>query len=119
MPKFWRKLIELTFDVQLDESRLAHAQAVLGRAAVDPGRVPGHRAEVDLLVGVEDAVEALLPPEDIGGGIAVRDAPEGGETGSVKNKLRQRALTPVCVHVTVRQSALFTSRQQGCQVRLG
>ena len=41
------------------------------------------------------------------------------ESYKYRHRLQQHALTPVRVHVTVQQSALFTSRQQGCQVRLG
>ena len=66
-------MFELTFDIQLNESLLAHAQRILGSAAVQPGSVPRHGTEVDFCVGAEDAVEAVLPPEYRGRRIAIRD----------------------------------------------
>ena len=68
---------KLTFHIQLYECGLAHAQGILGGAAVDAGRVSGHGTEIDLLVGTEDPIQALLPPKDGGGGITVRNAPQG------------------------------------------
>ena len=69
-----RCIFELTFNIQLNVSLLAHAQRILGGAAVQPGGVPRHGAEVDLCVRAEDAVEPLFPPEYRGRRIAVRDA---------------------------------------------
>ena len=68
------QILKLTFNVQLNECLFAHAQRILGSAAVQPGSVPRHGAEVDLRIRAEDAVETLLPPEYGGRRIAVGNA---------------------------------------------
>jgi len=85
-------MTSLTFDIQGDVLRLAHSQGVLRHAAVHAGRVPGHRAEDDLGVGAEDALQALLAPDDACRRIGVGVARERDRVPFVLQPVQRRRL---------------------------
>lgn len=68
----------LTFHIQLNESGFTESQSILGTAAVEAGRMPSNRTEIDLIIRTEDPIETFLTPKNSGRWIRISSAPKCG-----------------------------------------